>query len=45
MAEAARKYAWRDPRLNFWADYLAYPVKAVGFTKWSRTEDSAGAAA
>jgi hypothetical protein len=45
MAEAARKYAWRDPRLNFWADYLAYPVKAVGFTKWSRTEGSAGAAA
>jgi len=36
LAEAARKYAWRDARLNFWADYLSYPVRAVGFTKWSR---------
>lgn len=45
MAEAARKYAWRDPRLSYWADYLAYPVKAVGFTKWSRSATSGEAAA
>lgn len=41
LAEAARKYAWRDERLNYLADYLAYPVRHIGFTKWSR----AGAAA
>jgi len=34
----ARDYAWRDPRLEVWADYLSYPVKSVGFTKWSRAE-------
>lgn len=38
LAEAARKYAWRDERLSFWADYLSYPVKVVGFTRWSRAE-------
>jgi len=44
MAEAARKYTWRDPRLGFWADYLEYPVKAVGFTRWSKSEGAAEAA-
>lgn len=29
LAEVARDYAWRDPRLNEWADYLSFPVKAV----------------
>lgn len=38
LAEAARKYAWRDERLGFWADYLAYPVKAVGFQRLVRVE-------
>ena len=38
LAEVARDYAWRDPRLEVWADYLSYPVKSVGFTKWSRAE-------
>jgi hypothetical protein len=27
MAKVARDYAWRDPRLEFAADYLEYPVK------------------
>ncbi|MEY4743941.1 MAG: hypothetical protein RIR34_1280 [Actinomycetota bacterium] len=45
LAEVARDYAWRDERMNYWADYLAYPVKAVGFTRWSRTSDSGPAAA
>ena len=40
LAEVARDYAWRDERMNYWADYLAYPVKAVGFTRWSRTSDT-----
>jgi hypothetical protein len=45
LAEVARDYAWRDERMSYWADYLAYPVKAVGFTRWSRTGDAGPAAA
>jgi hypothetical protein len=45
LAEVARDYAWRDERMNYWADYLAYPVKAVGFTRWSRTSDTGPAVA
>ena len=44
LAEAAKKYAWRDARLAFWADYLAYPVRSVGFAKWSRTQEPPKAA-
>ena len=29
IAEIARDYAWRDPRLNQWADYLSYPVRNI----------------
>ncbi|MFM8927705.1 MAG: hypothetical protein ACKOFA_05850 [Rhodoluna sp.] len=29
LAEVARDYAWRDPRLSEWADYLNYPVKSI----------------
>jgi hypothetical protein len=29
LAEVARDYAWRDPRLSEWADYLTYPVRNV----------------
>jgi len=29
LAEVARDYAWRDSRLNEWADYLSYPVRNV----------------
>ena len=45
LAEVARDYAWRDERMSFWADYLAYPVKVVGFTRWSRQGDAGTAAA
>ncbi|MEN9989423.1 MAG: hypothetical protein RL508_402 [Actinomycetota bacterium] len=38
LAEVARDFAWRDPRMEFWADYLAYPVRSIGFTRWSRAE-------
>jgi hypothetical protein len=27
MAKVARDYAWRDPRLEYAAEYLEYPVK------------------
>lgn len=36
MATVARDFAWRDERMNFWADYLEYPIKAIGFTRWQR---------
>jgi len=29
MAQVAEDYAWREPRLTEWADYLSYPVRAV----------------
>ena len=29
LARVAQDYAWREPRLNEWADYLSYPVKTV----------------
>lgn len=29
LAEVAKDYAWRDPRLTDWADYLSYPVRNV----------------
>ena len=38
MAVVARDFAWRDARLAGWAEYLDYPVKSIGFTKWSRSE-------
>lgn len=38
LGEVARDFAWRDPRMEFWADYLAYPVRSIGFSKWSRAE-------
>jgi len=38
LAEVARDFAWRDARMEFWADYLAYPVRSIGFTRWSRAE-------
>ena len=34
LAEVARDFAWRDERLNLWADYLSYPVKSIGFTRF-----------
>jgi hypothetical protein len=45
LAEVARDFAWRDERMSYWADYLAYPVKAIGFTRWSRIGDAGPAAA
>jgi hypothetical protein len=29
LAQVAQDYAWRDPRLIEWAEYLSYPVRAV----------------
>ena len=29
LAEVAKDYAWREPRLKDWADYLTYPVRTV----------------
>ncbi|MFM6980358.1 MAG: hypothetical protein ACKOWE_03015, partial [Micrococcales bacterium] len=31
LAEVARDYAWRDAKLNAYADYLSYPVDVIGF--------------
>lgn len=38
LAELARDFAWRDERLDGWANYLDYPIQAVGFTRWERSE-------
>jgi hypothetical protein len=32
LSEVARDYAWRSPILEGYADYLAYPVRAAGFS-------------
>ena len=29
LAQVSQDYAWRDPRLIEWAEYLSYPVRAV----------------
>ena len=29
LAQVAQDYAWREPRLLEWAEYLSYPVRAV----------------
>ncbi len=29
LAVVARDYAWREPRLEEWADYLAFPVESI----------------
>jgi hypothetical protein len=29
LAQVAQDYAWRDPRLIEWAEYLSYPVRGV----------------
>ena len=38
LAELARDFAWRDERLTGWANYLSYPITAIGFTRWERSE-------
>ena len=29
LAQVANDYAWREPRLTEWSEYLSYPVRAV----------------
>ncbi len=29
LAEVAKDYAWREPRLSEWAEYLSFPVRNV----------------
>ena len=40
LAEIARDYAWREPQLGFYADYLDYPLEVSGLNP-KRNQDAA----
>ena len=40
LAEVARDYAWREPQLGFYADYLDYPLEVSGLNP-KRNQDAA----
>ena len=40
LAEIARDYAWREPQLGFYADYLDYPLELSGLNP-KRNQDAA----
>jgi hypothetical protein len=40
IAEVARDYAWKDPELNRYADYLEYPLDVTGLNP-QRNKDAA----
>jgi hypothetical protein len=40
IAEVARDYAWKDPELNRYADYLEYPLEVAGLNPL-RNKDAA----
>lgn len=38
LAEVARDYAWKDPELNHYADYLEYPLDVTGLNPHSNKD-------